>query len=357
MGITLRKDMTLEPRPELGPDTYALSGTPTDCMMVALDATKGIMRALDLHPVLALSGPNYGPNMGTDVLLSGTVGAARTAGLYGVPAIAASSTCMDRTSDLENAVRMTQTLAAVALQCAGSQPARNWPRSHTRMGTSGKRHVLGTCEYDTLPAGWVLDVESVLLDAFLDGDLFLNLNVPADFQPESGCVQTTGLGLMFYKDSYVVSVPEVDLTRPPATHQYQGQGAPGMSVASSMDSIVSHSIMGPAAGGHGSGHGNGNGNGGRPPSVGVEEIASALCAGRPVVYNNAFDTRRSEPVERSDVLALQSGHACITTLQTWPEGHTLCLSDRAMARALLSTHEGLPSWLQSGRVRRVASHA
>ncbi len=38
-------------------------------MMVALDATKGIMRALDLHPVLALSGPNYGPNMGTDVLL------------------------------------------------------------------------------------------------------------------------------------------------------------------------------------------------------------------------------------------------------------------------------------------------
>lgn len=87
---------------------------------------------------------------------------------------------------------MTQTLAAVALQCAGSQPARNWPRSHTRMGTSGKRHVLGTCEYDTLPAGWVLDVESVLLDAFLDGDLFLNLNVPADFQPESGCVQTTG---------------------------------------------------------------------------------------------------------------------------------------------------------------------
>ncbi len=26
MGITLRKDMTLEPRPELGPDTYALSG-------------------------------------------------------------------------------------------------------------------------------------------------------------------------------------------------------------------------------------------------------------------------------------------------------------------------------------------
>ncbi len=43
--------------------------------------------------------------------------------------------------------------------------------------------------------------------------------------------------------------------------------------------------------------------------------------------------------------------------QTWPEGHTLCLSDRVMARALLSTHDGLPSWLQSGRVRQVASFA
>lgn len=47
----------------------ACPGTPTDCMMVALDATKGLLRALDLHPIMALSGPNYGPNMGTDVLL------------------------------------------------------------------------------------------------------------------------------------------------------------------------------------------------------------------------------------------------------------------------------------------------
>ncbi|KXZ56628.1 hypothetical protein GPECTOR_1g566 [Gonium pectorale] len=159
MGLTLRQDMELRARPDLGPDTFALSGTPTDCMMVALDATKGLLRALELHPVMALSGPNYGPNMGTDVLLSGTVGAARTAGLYGVPSLASSSTSLDKSSSLENAVEATVALAHVALAALDGLPARNWPRNHITVGGTGRRHVNATCEYEALPHAWVLDVE------------------------------------------------------------------------------------------------------------------------------------------------------------------------------------------------------
>ncbi|GIL43134.1 hypothetical protein Vafri_971 [Volvox africanus] len=161
MGLTLRNDMELRVRPDLGPDTYALAGTPTDCMMVALDATKGLLRALDLHPIIALSGPNYGPNMGTDVLLSGTVGAARTAGLYGVPSLASSSTSTDKCSTLDNAVGATLALTKAAMAALEGRPARNWPRDHVVVGGIGRRHVAATCEYESLPHNWVMDVEQV----------------------------------------------------------------------------------------------------------------------------------------------------------------------------------------------------
>ncbi|EFJ42934.1 hypothetical protein VOLCADRAFT_119256 [Volvox carteri f. nagariensis] len=311
MGLTLRYDMELRVRPDLGPDTYALAGTPTDCMMVALDATKGLMRALDLHPILALSGPNYGPNMGTDVLLSGTVGAARTAGLYGVPSLASSSTSTDKSSALDNAVEATLALAGMALEALGCRPARNWPRNHVVVGGIGRRHVASTCEYESLPHNWVMDVEQVLVDAFQDGDVFLNLNVPAEWRPGSGRVATTGLGLMFYRDSYVVSVP----------------GRPNMLVTSADASIVK-------ANGNGNGNGaigtssdepqcatvNGNGNGDAFKTDVVQDIAEALAAGLPVVYNNAYDTRRTMQIDRSDVMALQSGHVSISTLQAQGNG-------------------------------------
>lgn len=44
-------------------------------------------------------------------------------------------------------------------------------------------------------------------------------------------------------------------------------------------------------------------------------LLQALACGDSVVYNNAYDTRRTVPVERSDVVALQHGHISISTLQ------------------------------------------
>lgn len=64
---------------------YAVSGTPTDCVMMAVNH---IMK--DHRPTLLLSGINRGANMAEDVTYSGTIAAAMEGTLAGVPSIALS---------------------------------------------------------------------------------------------------------------------------------------------------------------------------------------------------------------------------------------------------------------------------
>lgn len=63
---------------------YALDGTPTDCVLAAVD-----MLGREKVDVL-LSGINAGANVGIDMLYSGTVAAALEASSLGIPAIAVS---------------------------------------------------------------------------------------------------------------------------------------------------------------------------------------------------------------------------------------------------------------------------
>ena len=65
---------------------WACSGTPSDCVKLALDAI------LPSPPDFVVSGINHGANLGTDVLYSGTVSAAMEGVLEGIPAIAMSLT-------------------------------------------------------------------------------------------------------------------------------------------------------------------------------------------------------------------------------------------------------------------------
>lgn len=67
-----------------GVETYAVRGTPADCIIVALG--KLITGGVDL----VICGINHGANLGDDVPISGTVGAALQAYLHGLPAIAIS---------------------------------------------------------------------------------------------------------------------------------------------------------------------------------------------------------------------------------------------------------------------------
>lgn len=65
---------------------FALDGTPTDCVFIA---SNYLMKQ---KPDLVLSGINNGPNLGYDVMYSGTVAAAVEGALKGIPSIAVSLT-------------------------------------------------------------------------------------------------------------------------------------------------------------------------------------------------------------------------------------------------------------------------
>ncbi len=80
-SITLHRPVTLKP---YGPRKFSLSGTPADCVLVALHAV------LPDRPRAVISGINAGFNVGEDVFYSGTVAGAREAALLGVPALAVS---------------------------------------------------------------------------------------------------------------------------------------------------------------------------------------------------------------------------------------------------------------------------
>ena len=86
--ITIQEPVRLE---ELGARRFAVTGTPADCVIMAL----GHVMA-DGLPDLVLSGVNSGANIAAEVSYSGTVGAAITAHLMGRPAIALSQAYRDR---------------------------------------------------------------------------------------------------------------------------------------------------------------------------------------------------------------------------------------------------------------------
>jgi 5'-nucleotidase len=64
--------------------SYYVDGTPTDCVHLALSGL------LEVQPDMVVSGINAGPNLGDDVLYSGTVAAAMEGRYLGLPAIAVS---------------------------------------------------------------------------------------------------------------------------------------------------------------------------------------------------------------------------------------------------------------------------
>ena len=84
-SITLHKPLRLSRhRGADGAYSYAVSGTPADCVKL------GVMELLEERPDLVIAGINPGANVGINLNYSGTVSAAKEAALLGIPAIAAS---------------------------------------------------------------------------------------------------------------------------------------------------------------------------------------------------------------------------------------------------------------------------
>jgi len=67
-----------------GERTWEVDGTPTDSVLLALGAL------VPERPDFVVSGINHGPNMGEDVLYSGTVAAAMEGLAFGIPGVAVS---------------------------------------------------------------------------------------------------------------------------------------------------------------------------------------------------------------------------------------------------------------------------
>lgn len=78
--ISMHRPIGVEQRSD---KEIAIHGTPADCVRMALNH-------LETEPAFVLSGINMGGNLGHDIYLSGTVGAAREAALHRIPAIALS---------------------------------------------------------------------------------------------------------------------------------------------------------------------------------------------------------------------------------------------------------------------------
>jgi len=88
---------------------YAVSGTPVDCVRLA------ILELLETRPDLVVSGINPGANVGININYSGTVAAAREAAVYGIPAMAVSIQ-QGAAVDYEIAARVAAALAELILR-------------------------------------------------------------------------------------------------------------------------------------------------------------------------------------------------------------------------------------------------
>lgn len=80
-SLTLNRPVRLQ---KFGPRRFAVTGTPTDSVMMAL------REVMDTPPDLILSGVNRGANLGDDITYSGTVSAAIEGALAGIRSIALS---------------------------------------------------------------------------------------------------------------------------------------------------------------------------------------------------------------------------------------------------------------------------
>ena len=111
-SLTLHKPLRLE---KMAKRVYAVDGTPADCTYVALFHDDLLPRT----PDLVVSGINHGPNLGTDVMYSGTVAAAMEATIEGLPALAVS--CADFRW------RHFKPSASLALDVAEGMLRQGWP--------------------------------------------------------------------------------------------------------------------------------------------------------------------------------------------------------------------------------------
>ncbi|MDA0835730.1 MAG: 5'/3'-nucleotidase SurE [Planctomycetota bacterium] len=123
---------------------WAVAGTPADCVKL------GILEFCAERPTLVVSGINPGPNVGINVLYSGTVAAAIEGAFFGVTSIAVSRSddpSVDYTETAERAVSIVEQILETnppqgSLWNVNFPPLATTPPRGTKVVTMGvRRHV------------------------------------------------------------------------------------------------------------------------------------------------------------------------------------------------------------------------
>ena len=146
-SLTLNRPLRMH---KLDPHRYAIDGTPTDCVMLAMH-----MLMKKHRPDMIISGINHGANMGDDVTYSGTVAATIEGSILGIPSIAVSMAHYEPGMDMQGAARFVSRFVQI---------------------------------YDELE---------------VDPSVFLNINLPADNGSEYERFEFTRQGVRQYKDAII----------------------------------------------------------------------------------------------------------------------------------------------------------
>lgn len=152
-SLTLHRPLRIE---EIAPRRFAVNGTPTDCVNLAV---KGF---LPVRPQLVVSGINKGANLGDDITYSGTVSAAIEGSLLGIPSIAVSLVIRETPYNFGTAAEFAAMLATEVI-AQGMPPdtllnvnVPNLPRHALkgyRLTRQGKRRYAETIEARVDPRG------------------------------------------------------------------------------------------------------------------------------------------------------------------------------------------------------------
>ncbi len=143
-ALTLRRPLRLE---TIADRTYAVDGTPTDCVNIA------ITQVFSALPDLVVSGINKGWNLGDDVTYSGTVAGALEGALLGVPSIAVSLKATRAEYDFTFAARAAAVWADAILR--RPLPARTFlninvpkglPKGHRVTVQAKRNHITSVAE-------------------------------------------------------------------------------------------------------------------------------------------------------------------------------------------------------------------
>ncbi|SFH49041.1 5'-nucleotidase /3'-nucleotidase /exopolyphosphatase [Tindallia magadiensis] len=125
-------------------NAYAVHGTPADCIKLAVE----VLLSKNL-PDIIISGINSGPNLGTDVIYSGTVSGALEGSMMGFPSIAISMS-RSQFESYDHAALFVSKIASRVLDCSKISPIAfniNYPVCDEKEVKGTKVTKLGVRKY------------------------------------------------------------------------------------------------------------------------------------------------------------------------------------------------------------------